>query len=190
MAKLEDPKDIDISSFLEKEGGKARSFLIKTYSLNKEDLDDVMQDSLLALFKNIKSGKLVKLTSTLSTYFMQICINQTLNKKRNSSRQAYFSEAVETTQKDEYSSEKINELLNFGDSGITNEQKEIMRNIVQDLPKPCDDILWYYYGDDLDMKTIANLLDYNSADSVKTTKSRCMSKLKERFMKIKEDFYA
>jgi RNA polymerase sigma factor (sigma-70 family) len=190
MAKQEDPKEIDLAAFLEKEGGKARSFLIKTYSLNKGDLDDVMQDSVLALFKNIKSGKLVKLTSTLSTYFLQICINQTLNRKRKSAKVVQFSEAVEATQKDEYSSEKINELLEFGDSGITNEQKEMMREIVQDLPKPCDDILWYYYGDNLDMKTIAKLLDYGSADSVKTTKSRCMSKLKERFMKIKEDFYA
>ena len=52
-----------------------------------------------------------------------------------------------------------------------------------------EDILWLYYGDNLDMATIAKMLDYSSPDSVKTTKSRCMSKLKARFMKIKEDFY-
>jgi RNA polymerase sigma factor (sigma-70 family) len=190
MADKINPNEVDLNSFLEEERAKARCYLTKTYSVKEADADDIIQDSSIALFKNIKEGKLVKLTSTLSTYFLQICIYQTMNYKRKSGRLAQFTEAVETKQKDEYSSDKIDELLGFGESGITNEQKEMMRDIVQSLPKPCDDILWYFYGDDLDMKTIANLLDYSSADTVKTTKSRCMSKLKERFKKIKEDFYA
>lgn len=64
-----------------------------------------------------------------------------------------------------------------------------MRDLVQELPKPCDDILWYFYGDNLSLQTIADLLDYNNANSVKTTKSRCMSKLKEKFDQIKSEFY-
>ena len=190
MAEFEDPQTIDIVSFLEKEGHpQARSFLLKTYSFSEQDLEDVIQDSTFALFKNIKEGKLVTLTCKLTTYFIQICVNQALSKKRKNQKNAQFTEAVEMTQKDEYSSEKIDELLDMGDDGITAEQKQMMRDIVQDLPKPCEDILWLYYGDNLDMATIAKMLDYSSPDSVKTTKSRCMSKLKARFMKIKEDFY-
>ena len=96
---------------------------------------------------------------------------------------------IELKQKDEYNDSKIDELLGFGEENITDEQKNIMRDLVQNLPKPCDDILWYFYGDNLDMQTIADMLNYKGADSVKTTKSRCMSKLKEKFNQIKNDFY-
>ena len=181
-------KQLAIGPVIEHEREKAICLLVKKYSVDEDDAEDIVQDSSIALFKNIKEGKLVKLTSTLSTYFMQICINQTRDflKKRNS---VSFDEAFEITSGDEYSKSKIDELLGFGETGITTEQKEIMHDLVQNLPKPCDEILWYYYGDNLDMATIAQLLDYSSADTAKTTKSRCMSKLKTQFFKRKDEFY-
>ena len=39
------------------------------------------------------------------------------------------------------------------------------------------------------MKEIADAIGFNSADSVKSKKSQCMSKLKERFTKIIKAFY-
>lgn len=177
-----------IEPFIEREREKAICFLVKTYSVSQDDAEDIVQDSSLALFNNIKSGKLVKLTSTLSTYFLQICINQTRDFKKRKPFVS-FDAAFEVTQKDDYSESKIDELLGFGESSITDEQKSIMQDLVQNLPKPCNDILWYYYGDNLDMKAIAQLLDYSSADTVKTTKSRCMSKLKAQFAKKKDEFY-
>ena len=175
--------------FITDERAKALSFVKKNFSMENDDAEDVVQESYMALFKNIKQGKLVNLTSTLSTYFLSICWRQGLKHKGKKARVISFDEKFENTQKDEYSESKIDEILNFGESSITNEQKSFMHQIVQDLPKPCEDILWYYYGDDLDMQTIADLLEYKNADTVKSTKSRCMSKLKERFSKMKEDFY-
>lgn len=175
--------------FITEERAKALSFVKKIFSMEDDDAEDVVQESSIALFKNIKQGKLINLTSTLSTYFLSICKRQALKHKDKKSRIISFDDKVENTQKDEYSESKIDEILNFGESSITNEQKSFMHQIVQDLPKPCEDILWYYYGDDLDMQTIADLLEYKNADTVKSTKSRCMSKLKERFSKMKEDFY-
>ena len=48
---------------------------------------------------------------------------------------------------------------------------------------------WAYYGDDLSMKEIADIIGFNGADSVKSKKSQCMSKLKERFTRIIKSFY-
>lgn len=175
------PDEIKINDFIEKERKKALCFLERNYSLDEEDAKDVFQDSSLAFFLNIKNGKLVTLTSTLSTYFMQICVNHALKKIRGGKNTI--------RQEDDFNEQKINELLGFGEEDITSEQKEIMRDLVQELPKPCDDILWYFYGDNLSLQTIADLLDYNNANSVKTTKSRCMSKLKEKFDQIKSEFY-
>lgn len=175
--------------FIEKEKAKAVSFLKKNYYLEDYDAEDVFQESSLALFNNIKRGKLVKLTSTLSTYFLTICKNQAKKQLAKKSKVVSFDSTIENTQKDEYSQGKIDELLNFGESSITKEQKDLMHQIVQDLPMPCEDILWYYYRDNFDMQMIADLLDYKNADTVKSTKSRCMSKLKALFNKSKEDFY-
>lgn len=189
--KQEVPNEVQLGIFIEKERNKAIGYLRKHLSLIEEDAEDVFQDSCLALFNNIKNGKLQSLTSTLSTYLLKICINQGLKIINKSKSIIPFEQQIEITQKDEYSESKIDELLGFGDDGsITIEQKKIMHNIVQDLPYPCEEILWYYYGDDLSTQTIAELLNYSNSRTVITTKSRCMSKLKERFNRIKEEFYA
>lgn len=175
------PDEIKINDFIEKERKKALCFLERNYSLDEEDAKDVFQDSSLALFQNIKNGKLVSLTSTLSSYFMQICINQALKKLRGNDKNIRLE--------DDFNEQKINELLSFGEENITSRQKDVMRDLVQNLPKPCDDILWYFYGDNLSLQTIADLLNYNNANSVKTTKSRCLGKLKEKFEQNQSDFY-
>ena len=99
-----------------------------------------------------------------------------------------FEGAIENTEGDEYSTSQIETILGLGD-GITAEQRATMRDIVQDLPSPCEEILWSYYGDGLQMKEIAELIGFNGPDSVKSKKSQCMGKLKDRFMRIIKEFY-
>lgn len=182
------PDDVKLNSFIEKERGKVLCLLQKNYSLNEEDAKDVFQSSSMALYENIQKGKLENLTSTLSTYFITICINQTKKFLRDSKN---YLDVDNLTNQGDYQDEKINELLEYGSgSSISEEQKNMMHELVQNLPKPCDDILWYYYGDNLSMQTIAGLLSYQNADTVKSTKSRCMSKLRAKFNQIMEDFYA
>lgn len=178
----------DVIEVISKERTKALCYLYRVYSLDDDSANDVFQESSLALYKNLQDGKLVDLKSTLSTYFLQICINQA-RKELSKKRKTIPLNDITLKQKDEYCDNKIDELLGFGEESITNEQKNMMREIVQNLPKPCDDILWYFYGDNLDMQTIADILDYKNADTVKSTKSRCMSKLKNKFNQVKGEFY-
>lgn len=182
-------KLLAIGEFIRTERVKAISFLMKNYSLREEDAKDVVQESCLALFLNIKKGRLVKLTSTLSTYFTQICINQALNFLKKKQGTVPFSQAIEVTREGEYDMNKVDILLAAGGASITPEQKQLMYNLIQNLPKPCDDILWYYYWDNLNMKAIAELLDYRNSDTAKSKKSQCMGKLKVEFIRKKEEFY-
>ena len=99
-----------------------------------------------------------------------------------------FDQMLDNTQYGEYDLAKLEAVLGLGD-GLSQEQITMMREIVQDLPQPCEQILWLYYGDDLSMKEIADVIGFNGADSVKSRKSQCLSKLKERFTKIKKSFY-
>ena len=54
------------------------TFLRKNYSVSDDDLDDIFQEASKAIFINVQEDKLTTLTSSLGTYFMKICINQTL----------------------------------------------------------------------------------------------------------------
>ncbi len=183
MDKNEIPKtERDFNTFFTKERQKTLSFLRGRYKLSGADAEDIYQDSCLALFKNIKMGKLVSLTSTLSTYFTQVCIFQALKKIRDTK----FTDSIDNGK---YDPEKVNELLGIG-SEFTVEQQQAMEDIVSHMPPPCDLILWSFYYDHKNMSEIADIIDFKNADSVKAKKSQCMSKLKSTYTnKITEIIY-
>lgn len=185
---FEIPDEKVLNLFFEEQRNKTLVVLQNRLALSFDDAEDIYQEACITLYQNIQSGKLVALTSSLSTYFTAICMNKgrkLLDRKPNS---ISFERAVENTEGDEYSTSQIETILGLGD-GITAEQRAVMREIVQDLPSPCEEILWSYYGDGLQMKEIAELIGFKGPDSVKSKKSQCMSKLKERFMRIIREFY-
>lgn len=182
------PDDKLLGQFFEKERNKIITILRNRLSVQTEDAEDIYQDACVALFNNIKNGKLKTLTCSLSTYFTQICLNLGYNFVNRGQTTTSFDQMLENSQYDEYSLTQLEAVLGLGD-GLSQEQTTMMREIVQDLPHPCEDILWAYYGDDLSMKEIADIVGFNGADSVKSKKSQCMNKLKERFTKIIKSFY-
>jgi RNA polymerase sigma factor, sigma-70 family len=190
MAKniFEIPDEKVLNLFFEHQRNKTLLLLQRNLSLSDDDAKDIYQEACLALYQNIQTGKLIELTSSLSTYFTSICLNKGKKLLERCPNNISFEGAIENTESDEYSTSQIETILGMGD-GITNEQRATMRDIVQDLPSPCEEILWGYYGDNLQMKEIAELIGFNGPDSVKSKKSQCMSKLKDRFMKIIKQFY-
>ena len=177
-----------IGQFITKERSKVLAVLRNRLSVSTEDAEDIFQDACIALFNNIQNGKLKTLTCSLSTYFTQICLNMGYNFVNRGHSTTSFDQMLDNTIYDEYGLAQIEAILGLGD-GLSQEQISMMRDIVQDLPHPCEDILWAYYGDDLSMKEIADVIGFNGADSVKSKKSQCMSKLKERFTRIIKSFY-
>ena len=86
--------------------------------------------------------------------------------------------------KDEYEDERIDRLLALeNDTEQVQVRKEaIVREIVSQLPEPCDKILWGFYRDGFSMKTLAQMYNYKSEGSMKVTKHRCTEKFKTRFL--------
>lgn len=154
--------------FFAKERRKIIAFLCRNYSLQENDAEDVYQDACLAMYSNIQAGKLIQLTSKLSTYFTQICIFQALKKKRD------------TKYIEEYDSQKVTELMEL-DNGFTVGQQQVMEKLIKSLPVPCNDILWLYYYDNMNLAAIAQVINFSNANSVKAKKSQCMSKLKATY---------
>lgn len=172
----------DFNSFFTKERKKTVSLLQGRYNFSQEQAEDVYQDSCIALYQNIVRGKLVKLTSTLSTYFTQICIFQALKKKRDDK----LNEILEDRQ---YDNSKVDVLLGL-DGGYSLKQQMAMEDIVNHMPPPCDVILWSYYYDNMKMTEIASVIDYKNSDTVKAKKAQCIKKLKDKFStQLKEIIY-
>ena len=178
----------DLGQFFKKEAPKVLVVLKNRLSVSTEDAEDIYQNACIALYNSIKKEKHKQLSCKRTTYFLQICLNMGYNFVNRRHSTTSFDQMLDNTQYDEYGLAQLEAVLGLGD-GLSSEQTKMMRDIVQDLPHPCEDILWAYYGDDLSMKEIADVIGFNGADSVKSKKSQCMSKLKERFTRIIKSFY-
>ena len=72
-------------------------------------------------------------------------------------------------------------MLESNDEILQERKEALVRNIVRDLPSPCDELLWGYYRDGFSMKDLAEKLNYASENTVKVTKHRCCEKFRNRF---------
>lgn len=176
--------NMNINAFAEKEWKKIIPFLQKQFGLSEEDCKDVFQESFIVLHNNIILGKLNNLTSSLSTYFTGICVNKAREALRRNSKQIRVEDNVSLDFLNEnIKADKIESLLQFEheEASIANRKEALVRQIVSNLPSPCNELLWGYFRDNLNMKTLAQMFNYSSENSVKVTKHRCQNKFKERF---------
>ena len=70
------PDEKILNLFFEQQRNKTLVILQNRLALSLDDAEDIYQEACLALYQNIQSGKLVELTSSLSTYFTSICMNK------------------------------------------------------------------------------------------------------------------
>lgn len=184
--------DMYINAFVEKEWNKNLAFLQKQFGLSEEDCKDVFQESFITLHNNIISGKLNSLTSSLSTYFTGICVNKAREALRHNNKQVNVEkdDTLDIFNAD-VKADKIEALLQLDtDEPSFVERKEaLVRQIVSHLPSPCNELLWGYFRDNFSMKTLAQMFDYSSENSVKVTKHRCQNRFKEHFNSLKEQLF-
>ena len=195
-----------IGTYLYKMMPKSKAFIRSKFSsMSEMDVEEIFGNSEIALFekvhkgeiqvaegkiKVVKEGKLEDLRGSLLTYFNSVTWFQGLKFLRDRGCEESYDEGYRGREEGGYDTDKLDELLGLGDDGgQTSDQSAMMRDIVKDLPHPCEEILWSYYGDDLDMATIAQLIGSRNANVAKQQKARCMSKLRARFEQIKSEFY-
>lgn len=174
-----------LNRFASKQWDKTLAYLQGYFSLSRSDCEDVFQEAFIVLFKNV-TEKRVTITSSLSTYFIGICRNKAREKVRSKGMELKIIDEFPNTTKDEFEDERIDRLLALEDdtSQIEAQKEAIVREIVSQLPSPCDQILWGFYRDGFSMKTLAKMYHYKSEGSVKVTKHRCSERFKARFMEL------
>ncbi len=189
LRRNKDENERKLEKFAKEQWHKTRAYLISRYSLSEDECADVFQDSLVILWKNINDNKVDSkdLALSSSTYFMTICRNKTMELLRSKSK--YVTTPYEINpNKDhhDYQEDKVESILSLEDAreNIQKEKEALVRDIVKNLPSPCNELLWGYYGDGHSMKMLAELFNYASENAVKVTKHRCCEKFRVRYREM------
>lgn len=181
------------NSFISGERGKVMTYLRKNYSVSEDDLEDIYQEASKAIYLNVKEGKLACLTSSLGTYFMKICINQTLKVLSKSNKVVSLLDESRITNKNEVRDDKIDQLYGFCMDTEEEDRKirmeMLVNNIIASMTDTCKNILHGYYWNDFSTSTIADMFGFSDANSVKAQKYKCVKKFTDKYNELKNKIY-
>lgn len=142
-----------------------KSYVLKNNGSN-DDIEDIMQDALIALWQNVNKSEF-DLNAKLSTYFYAIVKNLWLKQLSKKSRMDRMEEGQ-------------GENLSEETGGLGNFDKKVIVEEVMSLGEVCKKLLMYFYFDGLDMKVIADKLNFANAQTAKAKKYQCFKKLEEQ----------
>ncbi|MEM6773047.1 MAG: sigma-70 family RNA polymerase sigma factor, partial [Bacteroidota bacterium] len=138
------------------------------YGLREERAVDLWQDSIIAFYENVTSGKLTTLTSSLKTYLFSIGRFRILDEHRRQKRQTTLTEngqeLIEIHPDQQFTPSEANEELDAA---------------VNRLGDKCRQLLVHFYYDNFAVEAIAHRMGYANENTVSAHKSRCMKKLRE-----------
>ena len=193
MAKEISLQSQDLNRFISGEKGKIQTYLRKNYSVSDDDLEDIFQEASIALFLNIRDGKLSTLTSSLGTYFMKICINQTLKFLGKNNKVVPLINESRLTNMNEVRDDKIDQLYGFCMDTEEEDRKVrmemLVNNIIASMTDTCKNILHGYYWNDFSNSTIADMFGFSDANSVKAQKYKCVKKFTDKYKELKNKIY-
>jgi len=178
-----------LNKFLSENQERTLAYLRKRFTaLDEEDLKDVYQESSMALFLNLLDGSYHQGSAGLYTYFLRICINQSLKAISKKAPSVPIDVDVKVGDDDDYKDDKLDELLNFiyevegYDEHERMRTENLVRAIMKELSKRCQDLLWGHYGDGLSWGELADMYDgLANANSARTTANRCRNQFRDLF---------
>lgn len=184
-----------LTDFVKEYRVQTLTYLAKRFSLNKDDCEDVFQESCIILHDAVRNGVLDNLTSSLFTYFIGICRNKAHEQLRYNVKinVELVSDSI-VNDEDEYTISTIeiqaSKILSMieDDEQVRKEKVAIVEKMVESLPSPCKEILWSFYRDALSMKDIANMFGYKSESVAKVTKHRCQEKFRTRYEEMTSQY--
>jgi RNA polymerase sigma factor (sigma-70 family) len=147
------------------------------HALSEDESFTAYSDTVLAALENIRNTHF-EARASLKTYLFQIFQNKCVDLLRK-----------RTTNKNSvHRSESISErLMLLSDNARSIVQKlidkadwNLLREKLNELEEKCRQILMYW-GDNYSDKEIASLLQYKTADVVKTSRLRCLDKLRKLY---------
>jgi RNA polymerase sigma factor (sigma-70 family) len=141
----------------------------RKFGLLDEDLHDVYQDTIIAFYENILSGRLTELTSSLKTYIFSIGKYSIYNNlKKKGKTVALDKEYLESLD------------LVAIDSHFEHTEKSVkVKKALEKLGDRCQRILVLFYYHSYTIEALKNELEYKNENVVRSHKSRCLKHLKD-----------
>lgn len=145
-------------------------WLQRNYNLSQEQAVEIFQISVVIMYDNVLSRKLVKANSSLRTYLFSIAKLKTLEFKRRSLRRYNIEQCF------------VDHIL--GDEPVYYSQKSIlkMNALIDQMAGPCKELLRLFYYNNLSIETIKIKMDYKNKNTVKTKKYKCLKRLKSSYL--------
>ena len=136
------------------------SNVVRRMGGTKEDIEDIYQEALLVLYKNLLTNKFRK-DSSLKTYLYSISKNiwtKSFNKKVKKSNLAFDNSGLKTEVQSEINSDLFSELFNH-------------------ISDSCKKILVQFYFEKRSMEEIMDSFQLGSIQAAKNKKYRCLQSL-------------
>ncbi len=150
------------------------------FRLSTEDSFSAYSDSLLSAINNITAGRFDG-SSSLKTYLFRIFSNKCIDLiRKNSINKASVHYSVQNPELLQQLPDKARSAV---EQMIHRNKLDTLRECLQKLGEKCRELL-LLFEEGLSDRDIAGRMDYNSAAVVKTTRLRCLEKLRERYKKM------
>jgi RNA polymerase sigma factor (sigma-70 family) len=138
------------------------------------DLTDAYQEALVAFYRNIVSGRLTNLTSSLKTYIFAIGYRQLKRAMRQQQKLIIVGEPSESElPQDPHFLQLLIEEEDY------QAQKTQLGSALEQLSPACQKVLELYFYQGYSIPQIKEQLNYQSENSVSVQKSRCLKSLKD-----------
>lgn len=146
-----------------------RSYILKNNG-RLEDVDDILQDTCIVLWEKIKRNEL-ELKAKIKTIAFAIAKNLWLKRLNKASRMQSISGLNLDSEKMSVNTDNLKKI-----------DLKIVGQLLDLLGEKCKAILSLFYYEGQDMQSIAEILSYNNADTVKAKKHQCFKQLQTQFL--------
>lgn len=138
------------------------------------DMADIYQDSCESLWKEIVSGEIIKIRTSLEKYFWGI-----LNNKAKKIALSVTNSPFERFPEPQSPEISIDDTIVAGVISEDNNNlalQNLVRDMVRNLPSPCKELLIGKFWHGYNMQEMAEKMGYNSHRVAITQTSRCMTR--------------
>jgi RNA polymerase sigma factor (sigma-70 family) len=154
------------------------SFLQGKFSMSRDEAFEIFQQAMVTFYENVINNKLNELTSSLKTYVFAIGKNKALEALRR--RNKIVPLEFNTGDEDDIKFELFDET---GDDD-TESRYASMSSSLEQLGKPCSDIVVLFYFQKLSLVEIKDRFNYKSEESIKSQKFKCMERLRKIYFQL------
>lgn len=183
-----------LESFITSNKERTINYLSSRYSaLSRQDIEDVFQDSSIALYEKDRDGQLQDLKSSLYTYFVGICTHKAINSIKKLKPFVSLDLGDQPFRDKSILDSRIQEIIELTEFGLGQDDicstDEIVDMVMTEISPKCHNIFLGYYWDNLSNNAIASMYGYANANVVKSEKYRCIALFRKKYHDLKAKFY-